>query len=254
MTHELNSSFPAFMRSSFNCQSEFDGLIKAGREVVGRRGLFQAKKKYMIKVVDLEGAAVDKLKSMGSEIKKADTPKVIQKFLKNTVDMILSGADYDSVVEYVNKERASIVGKNSIDLFSIGIAKRVNDIDKFMAEYRNPGTIKSATGGKLAIPGHVRAACNYNRLVEVFERGGKMIKSGDKALVYYLKLNQYKFESIAFPAEFTRFPEWFTENFRIDRAKTERMMFDSKLEGIFSSIGKEVPSPQSVLTASILEF
>jgi hypothetical protein len=254
VAEELNSSFPQFMRDAFNCQENFDNLIKAGREVVGRRGLFQAKKKYIIKVVDLEGTPVDKLKSMGSEIKKADTPKIIQQFLKNTVDMILDGADYNSIAEFVNKERLNILGKSGGNLFSVGIAKRVNDIDKFMAEYRSPGSIKSSTGGKLAIPGHVRAACNYNFLIDIFEKGGKTIKSGDKALVYYLKPNQYKFESIAFPAELTRFPDWFLENFKLDRNKTEKLMFDSKLDGIFSSIGKDVPSPQTVLTASILEF
>lgn len=254
VAEELNASFPAFMRSAFNCQELFDNLIKAGREVVGRRGLFQAKKKYMIKVIDLEGVAVDKMKSMGSEIKKADTPKIIQKFLKATVDMILDGEDYSDISNFVNAQRLNILGKNMIGVFSMGVAKRVNDLDKFMAEYRAPGTFKSKNGGKLTIPGHVRAACNYNFIIDIFDKGSKAIRSGDKALVYYLKPNPYKFESIAFPAEATRFPEWFLENFKVDKIKTEQMMFDSKLSGIFESIGKEVPSPQSVLTASILEF
>ncbi len=254
VAEELNASFPAFMRNAFNCQTSFDNLIKAGREVVGRRGLFQAKKKYMIKVIDLEGVAVDKMKSMGSEIKKADTPKVIQKFLKTTVDMILDGRDYASIASFVNTERLNILGKNMVGVFSMGVAKRVNDLDKFMAEYRAPGTFKSKSGGKLTIPGHVRAACNYNFLIDIFDKGAKAIRSGDKALVYYLKPNPYKFDAIAFPAESTKFPPWFLENFKVDKIKTEQMMFDSKLSGIFESIGKEVPSPQSVLTASILEF
>jgi DNA polymerase elongation subunit (family B) len=250
----VNDSFPAFMREAFNCQPEFDTLIKAGREIVGSRGLFQAKKKYIIKVIDAEGLPVDKLKSMGSEIKKADTPKIIQDFLKTTVDMILDGKSYDELAEYVNGQRREIL-KKKVNVFSLGVAKQVNNLEKYMAEYRAPGTFRSKNGGKLTIPGHARAACNYNALLEEFDKGAKPIKSGDKVLVYYLKKNDRDFKSIAFPAEFTRFPDWFTENFQVDIKKTEERMFDSKLSGMFAAaFNKEVPTPQSVLTNSLLEF
>jgi DNA polymerase elongation subunit (family B) len=248
----VNDTFPSFMREVFNCQEEFNTLIKAGREIVGIRGLFQAKKKYMIKVVDLEGAAVDKMKSMGSEIKKSDTPKVIQKFLKTTVDMILDGRDYDSIATYVNQQRKHVL--KNLSIFNLGVAKQVNNLDKFTAEYNNPGSMRSDSGGKLTIPGHARAACNYNLLLDAFDKGTKPIKSGDKVLVFYLKKNDYDFESIAFPAEMSDFPAWFTQNFSVDITKTENRMFDSKLAGIFSALGKDVPTPRSVLINSILEF
>lgn len=248
-----NDSFPTFMREAFNCQPEFDVLIKAGREIVGVRGIFQAKKKYMVKVVDLEGFAVNKLKTQGSEIKKADTPKVIQKFLKTTVDMILEGESYDSVCTYVNSQRLEII-KNKINVFSLGVAKQVNNLDKYTAEYINPGTHRSTNGGKLTIPGHARAACNYNLLLDIFDKGAKSIRSGDKVLIYYLKPNEYKFDAIAVPAELTRFPSWLIENFSVDTKKTEDKMFDNKLSGIFQAIGKDVPSFQSVLNNRILGF
>lgn len=250
----VNDSFPQFMREAFNCQPEFDNLIKAGREIVGRRGLFQAKKKYIIKVVDMEGKRVDKLKSQGSEIKKADTPKVIQAFLKHTVDMILDGKDYDTLAEYVNSQRATIL-KKGVNVFSLGVAKQVNNLDKYTAEYNAPGTFRSANGGKLTIPGHARAACNFNAVQEQFDKGAKPIRSGDKVLIYYLAKNQYEFKAIGIPAEATRFPDWFADNFRIDKKKTEDRMFDSKLSGVFfAAFKREVPTPQSVLTNSLLEF
>lgn len=250
----VNNSFPQFMRDAFNCQPAFDVLIKAGREIVGVRGLFQAKKKYMVKVIDMEGFAVDKLKTQGSEIKKADTPKVIQKFLKHTVDMILDGQPYDIIVEYVNDQRITILKKNSLSVFELGVAKQVNNLDKYMGEYLNPGTYTSTSGGKMTIPGHARAACNFNFLLDIFDRGAKAIRSGDKVLVFHLKKNDFGFDTIAFPAELTRFPEWFTHSFSVDKKKTETAMFDSKLKGIFDALGKDVPSPQSVLTNKILSF
>jgi DNA polymerase elongation subunit (family B) len=249
----VNASFSKFMFDGFLCSANYCNMIKANREIVARRMLLQAKKKYMCKVFDLDGRKVDKMKSMGSEIKKADTPKIIQAFLKQTVDMILNGKSYDSVCEYVNGQRRTIL-QNRSNVFLLGVAKQVNNLDKYLAEYTNPGTIRSATGNKLTIPGHVRAACNYNTVLQQFAQGSKSIKSGDKVLIFYLKTNQHEFDSIAFPAEMVRFPSWFLENFTVDIKKTEDRMFDSKLGGIFEALGLDVPSPQSVLTNKILTF
>lgn len=253
ITEILNERFPLFLRDAFLCQPDFDAHIKAGREIVARRMLLQAKKKYICKVVDLEGQSVDKMKSMGSEIKKADTPKIIQVFLKTTVDKILDGVDYDSVATFVNEQRREIL-KKKLNVFLLGVAKQVNNLDKYAAEYANPGSIRTESGKKLTIPGHARAACNHNHLLDHFDRGSKAIRSGDKVLIYYLKPNQFKFDSIAFPAELSRFPAWFTENFQVDIKKTEDRMFDSKLNGIFSAWGHDVPTVQSVFVRSILEF
>lgn len=251
---ETNSKFPEFMRKAFLCQPEFDDKISAGREVVGRRGLFQAKKKYMIKVYDLEGKAVDKMKSMGSEIKKADTPKIIQEFLKTTVDMILDGIDYDTIASFVNVQRKKIL-KNPNNMFLLGVAKQVNNMDKFLIEYRNPGTLKNSdTGRTIAVPGHVRAALNYNELIQKFDKGSKEIRSGDKVLVYSLKSNMFGFKTIAIPAEMSKLPDWFNDNLKIDIVETEQKMFDNKLGGIFAALGKDIPSPQSVLFNSIVSF
>lgn len=249
-----NESFPEFMREAFLCQPGFDGHIKAGREVVATRGLFQAKKKYMLKVFDLEGKPVDKIKSMGSEIKKADTPRIIQLFLKHTVDMILDGKPYDAVAKYVNEQRSEII-KSSTSMFGLGVAKQVNDMDKFEAEYRNPGVILTDAGRKITIPGHARAALNYNHLLTEYDQGAKTVRSGDKVVVFYLLPNDYKFKAIAFPSEMSRFPEWFSEaHFEVDKSVTEDKMFDNKLGGVFAAWGYEVPTPQSVFLGNLLEF
>jgi hypothetical protein len=265
-----NETFPGFMQRAFNCQPGFDILIKAGREVVARRGLFQAKKKYVLKVVDLEGSKVDKLKTQGSEIKKSDTPKVIQKFLKELMGHILSGANYSEVEKFVNDSRKTLIGKNA-DIFAMGIAKQVNDLDRFWQAWRQsgkkpsgkvPGWKQDESGrvNPVNIPGHVRAAFMYNELVQQHEEGAKLIKSGDKVRVFYLKPNALDLKSIALPAEMSQFPEWFADHFEIDRKLTEERMFDSKMESIFSAIRAggsaewEIPTPQNTLINKLLKF
>lgn len=250
IANATNATFAAYMRDAFFCNPGFDDLIKAGREVVAIRGLFQAKKKYILKVVDLEGMEVDKLKSQGSEIKKSDTPKVIQHFLKDLMNLILMGTPYPEIETFVNQSRQSILGK-SADLFSIGVAKQANNLDALYTEWRR---VEKPNKGKVKLPGHIRAAVNYNELVQQHEQGAKLLKSGDKVKIFYLKPNASGLKSVAFPADLDSFPEWFVENFQVDRKLTEQKMFDNKLEGIFSAIGWEVPSPQNTIINRIFSF
>ena len=252
-----NESFPAFMRASFGCQPTFDDLIKAGREVVAIRGIFQAKKKYILRVIDLEGMAVDKLKSQGSEIKKADTPKIIQQFLKDLMALILDGKEYPEIEQFVNQRRKDLLGKDG-DIFAMGVAKQVNNLDAFYAAWQRAGfSIKgklSVGGGLQNVPGHVRAAMNYNRLASTYEPGAKLLKSGDKVIIFYLKGNAEGIKSIALPADAYEFPTWFAEHFAVDTKLTEQKMIDAKLDGIFEALGWEVPTPQRALVNKLLRF
>ena len=49
----VNSTFDNFMKTSFNCQDDYLGLIKVAREIVAHSGIFQAKKKYMLAKVSM---------------------------------------------------------------------------------------------------------------------------------------------------------------------------------------------------------
>jgi DNA polymerase elongation subunit (family B) len=273
----VNGTFPQFMRDTFMCSSEkFDTLIKAGREVVGRRGLFlDAKKKYTIRVIDLDGKPVWKLKMMGSELKKVDTPKVIQDFLKGLMGKILDGDEtiqerYDAkeisideaielvseatelqLEKFVNKKRKDLVFRVENPI-TLGAAKGINNLDAYYAEWTRT---EKANMGKVTLPGHVRAAINYNEIVNELEgKEGKMLKSGDKGLIFYLKPNHYGLKSIAIPVDFEHFPKWFDEHFTLDRRLTEQKMIDSKIEGIYHALGWQIPNPQLSLTKKILRF
>lgn len=273
----VNKGFPEFMRHTFRCTSaKFDTLIKAGREIVGRRGLFlNAKKKYTIRVIDLDGLPTWKLKMMGSELKKVDTPKVIQDFLKGLLGLILDGdltlqkrveakeltaeEAVDLVREsteldlenYVNKSRKDLVFNIENPLL-LGAAKGINNLDQYYAEWTR--TEKSNLG-KAKLPGHVRAAVNYNEMAQLFEgSAAKLLKSGDKGLIFYLKPNEFGLKSMAIPVDFDFFPKWFDENFQIDRKITEGKMIDSKIEGTYEALGWEIPTPQNTLSKKILRF
>jgi len=88
----------------------------------------------------------------------------------------------------------------------------------------------------------------------MYEEGPKLLSSGDKGLIFYLKPNMHKIKSIAFPADLERFPDWFNEHFEIDRKLTEEKMIDSKITSTFKALKWEVPTPQNKIVNSILSF
>ena len=249
----VNAMFPAFMRKTFNCQPGHDDLIKAGREIVGSKGLFlNAKKKYTIKVVNLDGFDLEKpkLKTVGSEMKKADTPKVIQDFLKDMMNMILDGASYEEVEKFVNEQRGVLV-RAVKDPISLGVSKQINNLDAKYAEWQKTEKVGK---GKVNLPGHVRAAVNYNEAIQKFEPGAKLLRAGDKGIVFYLQPNDFGWKSIVLPADADRFPEWFRENFKVDKKLTEDKMIDAKLARTFEALDWEIPTPQKTMVKSILKF
>ena len=249
---EVNSYFPKFMRDSFFCQPGYDDLIKAGREIVGSAGLFlNAKKKYTIKVVDNEGKSVNKLKTVGSEMKKADTPRVIQEFLKELMEIILDSKPYDDVEEFVNTKRSSLVLKVENPIV-LGASKQINNLDSFYAEYQR--TEKIGKGKMARCPGHVRAAINYNEMCQEFDKGAKLLKAGDKGIIFYVKPNHFNIKAFAFPADMAKFPDWFHENFKLDRKLTEEKLIDNKLERIFEAMNWEIPTPQNTRVNSVIRF
>ena len=83
---QVNASFPGFMEQAFHVPREMGEVIKGGREIVASKGLFITKKRYAVLYYDKENKRVDthgspgKVKAMGLDLKRSDTPKVIQEF------------------------------------------------------------------------------------------------------------------------------------------------------------------------------
>jgi hypothetical protein len=115
--------------------------------------------------------------------------------------------------------------------------------------------VKNNKGRKITVPGHVRAGINYNVLLQHFEDNiSSRINNGDKVKVFQLKQNDFDFPTIAFPGEISKFPKWFIDNFEIDLKLSEEKLISAKLEGIFSSMNQEVPTPQLTHITSIVSF
>jgi DNA polymerase elongation subunit (family B) len=255
----INNSFPPFMRAAFNCGPGFDELVRAARELVCRTGILQAKKKYMMAVVDKEGKHVkegddDELKTMGSDIKLSSTPEVIRAMLKEVVMMILNKRDKKEIDEVIINFRSSLKleGDQTIDPLDLSTIVSVNELEEYQVKWEN---LEKVGRGKVSMPANVRATINYNFILEKLGiQDEPEIISGSKIKILWLKENRYGFTNIAFPSETETLPEWFKKHFDVDMAAMEQKLVDQKLQNIFDALDWSVPTFQSLKIASLLDI
>lgn len=256
---DTNRSFPAFMREAFNCQPGYDELIKANRELVCRTGVIQAKKKYMMAVVDKEGKRIkvgdeDELKTMGSDIKLSSTPELIRTMLTEVVMKILNEEPKKLIDEVVIKFReamstAAIDQINPLDLATVVSVNGLDEAWTIWNRFERNGLSKQK------IAANARSAINHNYMLEYFNvKSESPIKSGDKIKLVWLLENEFGFTNMAFTSETEVLPSWFTAVFHVDRKLMEEKLVDNKLQLIFEPLGWEVPTFQTQLVNSLLDF
>lgn len=244
---KADESFDHFCNEAFCIQPHHQHIIKCDREVVAKRGIFVTKKRYVLKLIDLDGYRCDKLKAMGLEMKKTTTPKIIRTFLEDVVNMILDGEkswlDIENfIVDYRKKVRSEF------PLLEIGLPKGVKKVELYTDAYR-------LEGEKARLPGHVAAAIHYNECLKQFgDKENAPITSGSKIKVFYLTQKYGKFKSIAFPTDFEETPKWFDENFECKRTDHEQRLIDNNLKIIFNAIDRIVPTAQTQFCDEVFEW
>ena len=235
IAEQANATFPAFMEKAFHAPRKNGEIIKAGRELIGDRAIFITKKRYAINIFDKEGKRKDKdgnmgdIKAMGLDLKRADTPKYIQEFLMNVLGMVLQhGKSRDEVIETIKQFKTELSKQDS---WTKGSPKGVNKLTYY------EDLEKQSKTGKANMPGHVRAALNWNYLRRVNSDNYSMkIVDGMKVIVCKLKSNPLGFTSIAYPTDELRLPDWFKE-LPFDDSEMERTLVDEKIENLLGVLG-----------------
>jgi DNA polymerase elongation subunit (family B) len=234
---QVNDSFPGFMEQAFHCPRSMGELIKCGREMVADRSLFITKKRYAVNIIDLEGKRLDvggkigKTKATGLDLKRSDTPKVIQEFLLEILNKILSGVQRDEVIEHIRKFKYEFMDRPG---WEKGSPKRVNNLTKYGAA--------EAAQGRANMPGHVRAALNWNNMRRMNGDNYSMqIVDGMKTIVCKLKPNALGWTSIGYPTDEQRLPAWFTE-LPFDNGLMEATVVDQKIDNLLGVLEWDLAS------------
>jgi DNA polymerase elongation subunit (family B) len=192
ITEQANDTFPSFMERAFHTPRKNGEIICAGRELIGDRSIFITKKRYAINIFDKEGSRKDtngklgNIKAMGLDLKRADTPKYVQDFLMNVLSMVIQkGYGRDQIIEAI-KEFKIELGKQ--DSWTKGSPKSVNRLT-YYSDLENV-----SKKGRANMPGHVRAALNWNHLRKIHSDNYSMkIVDGMKVVVCKLKNNPLNF-------------------------------------------------------------
>ena len=235
----VNESFPPYMDMAFNTGIERGSIIKAGRELIASRGLFIKKKKYALLMYDKDNVRLDvngkpgKVKVVGLDIKRADTPKMMQEFLEKVITTLLDGGEKDDIIGMIKDFRTDF---RELAGWDKGTPKKVNGITGY-TERLNAGNgakdvIKAGPREKVMVPGHVRAAINWNTLRQMYgDKFSMEITDGQKVIVCKLKPNPLKMDSVAYPFDEPHLPQWYKE-LPFDHDLMEDTIIDKKVNNL----------------------
>lgn len=241
----VNESFPQFMERACHCPREMGAIIRGGREMVAAKGLFIKKKRYAVLIYDYEGVRLDthgkpgKVKAMGLDLKRSDTPKVVQNFLSEILLEVLTGTG-EVRTRVIDKVRDFKLLFAERPAWEKGTPKRVNNLTKYTAE--------EARLGKALMPGHVRAAMNWNTLKRMNgDNYSLSIVDGMKTVVCKLKSNPLGYTSVGYPTDGTHIPTWFKE-LPFDDDNMEITIVDQKVENLLGVLDWQIAENTDIKT------
>mgnify|MGYP003624410729 FL=1 len=252
---QANTTFPEYMADFHNVQDrQQGGIIAAAREMCALSGIFIKKKRYAILVYDNEGFREDydgkmgKIKAMGLDLKRSDTPPFMQEFLSELLLKTLTGTSEEDLIERIIEFRREF---RSMNPWEIGTPKRVNKLTYYTGlEWK-----KGVYTGKANMPGHVRAAINYNRLRDINSDKFSMgIIDGMKTIVCKLKPNTMGFTSIGYPTDVDRVPDWFKE-LPFDTDLMEDSIITKKIDNLLGVLPIDLSKAEDKTTfGSLFDF
>jgi DNA polymerase elongation subunit (family B) len=169
-------------------QASFDSLVeytnastpflKMKREAIADKGIWTAKKRYILNVYDNEGIryAEPKLKIMGIEAVKSSTPSSCRTKIKEVIKIIMKGTEQD-VIDYIELFREEF---KSLTFDEVAFPRGCNGL----SEYRDKDSIY-----RKGTPIHVRGALVYNNLLEQrgLDKRYEIVKEGEKIKFCYLR-------------------------------------------------------------------
>jgi len=169
----------------------YDNRMFMKREVIADKGIWTAKKRYILNVLDNEGVRYDEpqIKVTGIETTRSSTPEAVRKQLKKAINLILT-TDEDTVIDYIDEIKEEFF---SLPPEDIAFPRGIRGLNKYSDKTRI-----YVSGTPIATKG----ALIFNNIIKKKKLGKKLrvIRENDKAKFVYLKLpNPTKERVITFP-------------------------------------------------------
>ena len=174
----------------------YDQKMQMKRENIADRGIWTAKKRYILNVWDSEGVRYEepKLKMMGIEAVKSSTPAPCRKMIKDALKLMMSGTE-DEVIDFIENARKEF---RKLPPEQISFPRSASDVQKYKSS--SDIYIKGT-------PIHVRGALLFNHYIKENKLTNKysLIQNGEKVKFIYLKKPNIIHENIiSFIQEFPK--------------------------------------------------
>ena len=127
--------FEPFIESSYEELARYVNAyaqkMQMKRENIADRGIWTAKKRYILNVWDSEGVRYEepKLKMMGIEAVKSSTPAPCRQMIKDALKLMMSDTE-DDVIDYIDECRKKF---KSLPPEDIAFPRTASDVVKYQA-------------------------------------------------------------------------------------------------------------------------
>jgi hypothetical protein len=162
------------------------------REALANKGIWTAKKRYILNVFNNEGVAYKepKMKVMGLEMIKSSTPSAIRTKMAEAIKLMMIGSEND-IHEFIKKFKEDF---KKLPPEEISFPRGINGLNKYS---------DAVTLYKSGTPIHVKGAILYNNFIKQNKLTKKynLIQEGEKIKFAYLKMpNHFKDTVISYPS------------------------------------------------------
>jgi DNA polymerase elongation subunit (family B) len=207
----------------------YDQKMQMKRENIADRGIWTAKKRYILNVWDSEGVRYEqpKLKMMGIEAVKSSTPAPCRQMIKDGLKLMMSGTE-EEVIEFIDKCRTEF---KKLPPEQIAFPRTASDVRKY---YSSSSIYASKT------PIHIRGALLFNHYIKEKKLTNKysLINNGEKVKFIFLKKPNIIQENVI------SFIQDFPKELGLDKYIDYELQFEKSfvepLKSILDSIGWNV--------------
>ena len=226
---ELEKYIESSYETLANYVNAYDQKMFMKRENIAERGIWTAKKRYILNVWDSEGVRYEepKLKMMGIEAVKSSTPAPCRTMIKDALKLMMRGTE-DDVIEFIENARKEF---KSLPPEEIAFPRTASNVQK----YKSSSDIYVK-----GTPIHIRGALLFNYYLRKKKLTNKYsaIENGEKIKFLYLKKpNTIQENVLSFIQDF---PTEFGLSQYIDYELQFEKSFVYPLKAILDAIGWEV--------------